>query len=749
MFKKALFCSVFALLISQSIFAAAKFPFPQDQTYGNNAIKPAGADHNAVQAAYTVWLNNYYEEGSGMARIKWDDPTLTVSEGIGYGMLVFVYMDNTVNNTQGKFDKLWAYYKAHLDNNGTGLMNWKVQGFTTNTPGTGGATDGDIDVAFALCLAYYQWGDASYKTDATTQLGKIWSSEVSGNMLKPGDSFTDPQNPSYYITAGLDMFNKIKFDNNAWGTVATNCYSLLSKAANSTTGLVPDWCDASGTANSRGLTYTFDAARVPWRMGLAYCWYGDASAKTIAGNMNTWIKSSTGGDPSKIMSGYNLNGTQIAGTAGSYNLPTYIGPFACAAMVDASNQTWLNACYTRLCTFIDNDNYYNQCLKVLSLLLLTGNCLDFSTAQAKTAFKITSSTSPTSAGSVTVVPSKPTYSVGDQVTITAVPTGTNKFVSWGGDLSGTTAAQTVTIAHDMNVVAYFNAGASDLLDDCEDGDSLNNLGGAWFTYNDVANGGLSTVTPLTSPTLHFSMANGGANGSSKAATISYTLNKGSNANNPFAGFGFWIKKYTPPDTVLNISAATGLTFYFKGDTCDVRIETANITDFGYFFKRIPKSTNWVQVSVLWSEMAQATWAKAATFDRTKATKVAWQTPNTGVTGNTGSIWVDDIHLPGMVLPTQAKDMPSLQWTGGKGFSVSLDNAKSMTLRYDLAASGVVDIGLFDLSGKLVRELFSGAKNAGLVTQSLGVPEIGSARGTYLVQLKTAGGSFSDKVVLVK
>ena len=748
MFKKALFCSVFALFISQPIFAAAKFPFPQDQTYGYNAIKPAGADHNAVQAAYTVWLNNYYEEGSGMARIKWDTASLTVSEGIGYGMLIFVFMDNTTNSTQGKFDKLWAYYKAHLDNNGTGLMNWKVQGFTANTPGTGGATDGDIDVALALCLAYYQWGDASYKTDATTQLGKIWAGEVSGNMLKPGDQFDDAKNPSYFITAGLDMFNKIKYDNNAWGTVATSCYSLLKTLSNkNNSGLVPDWCDVSGNPNSRGLTYKYDAARTPWRMAMAFCWYGDADAKTVAGKMNTWIQSSTGSDPSKIYDGYQLSGTAI----GTYNIPAYIGPFACAAMVDAGSQTWLNATYNRLCTFIDNDNYYNQCLKVLSLLLLTGNCLDFSTAQAKTAFKITSSTSPTSAGSVTVVPSKPTYSVGDQVTITAVPTGTtNKFVSWGGDLSGTTAAQTVTIAHDMNVTAYFNAGAGDLLDDCEDGNNLNSMGGKWFTYNDSTDKGLSTVTPKTSDANLFAMTAGGANGSSKAAKISYTLNKGQNVNNPYAGMGFWLKKVTPPDTAIDISKATGLTFYFKGDTCDVRVETTNISDFAYYFKRNPKAADWTLISLKWADMAQASWTKAPKpFDLTKSTKVAWQTPNTGVTGNTGSIWVDDIHLPGFTVPTQAREIPSPQRTGEKGFSVSLDNAKSMTLRYDLAAPGAVDIGLFDLSGKLVRQLFNGTKNAGHVTQTLGLPEMGQAYGTYLVQLKTLTGSVSSKVVLVK
>jgi hypothetical protein len=214
------------------------------------------------------------------------------------------------------------------------------------------------------------------------------------------------------------------------------------------------------------------------------------------------------------------------------------------------------------------------------------------------------------------------------------------------------------------------------------------------------------------------------------------------------GFGFWIKKYSPPDTTLNISAATGLTFYFKGDTCDVRVETANIADYGYFFKRIPKSAEWKQVSVLWSEMGQAIWAKASTFDRTRAAKIAWQTTDKGKDGNTGSIWVDDIHLPGFTI-TQAKETPAPRQRAEKGFSVSLDNAKSMTLRYDLAAPGAVDIGLFDLSGKLVRQLFNGTRNAGHVTQSLNLPEMEQAYGTYLVQLKTVTGSVSSKVVLVK
>ena len=42
-----------------------------------------------------------------------------MSEGIGYGMLAAVYMDD-----QPTFDALWAYGKSHF--NTKGLMSWHI-----------------------------------------------------------------------------------------------------------------------------------------------------------------------------------------------------------------------------------------------------------------------------------------------------------------------------------------------------------------------------------------------------------------------------------------------------------------------------------------------------------------------------------------------------------------------------------------------------------------------------------------------
>src|SRR5260221_602367 len=77
----------------------------------------------------------------------------SVSEGIAYGMLIAVYM-----NDKAFFDGLWTYWRAHCENSAPQppacLMTWRVGG----AGGTGTATDADEDAAFAMLMAARQWG---------------------------------------------------------------------------------------------------------------------------------------------------------------------------------------------------------------------------------------------------------------------------------------------------------------------------------------------------------------------------------------------------------------------------------------------------------------------------------------------------------------------------------------------------------------------------------------------------------------
>jgi hypothetical protein len=97
------------------------FPYPQNSTYGGHGICVQSPTTDLLKSRFTDWLANYYVAQGPEARIKFDDPTYTVSAGIGYGMLMMVYMSDNITSYESQFNKLWAYYKARRNN--SGLMN--------------------------------------------------------------------------------------------------------------------------------------------------------------------------------------------------------------------------------------------------------------------------------------------------------------------------------------------------------------------------------------------------------------------------------------------------------------------------------------------------------------------------------------------------------------------------------------------------------------------------------------------------
>ena len=151
--KKLVLTALAALGITAA-HASPNFPFPRNASYPYG-IKATNADSSDIQNAFTAWKGaqlDFTDTSAGLMRIKWDNTAVTVSEGIGYSMLIMVYMDNTTNNTEHMFDMLWNYYNKFKDSNG--LMNWEITGYST-VSGTYGATDADLDVALALIRSFY------------------------------------------------------------------------------------------------------------------------------------------------------------------------------------------------------------------------------------------------------------------------------------------------------------------------------------------------------------------------------------------------------------------------------------------------------------------------------------------------------------------------------------------------------------------------------------------------------------------
>lgn len=363
--------------------------FPQDKTF-TGCTKPAGATGKLIQDAYVNWKAKFVQADSGGFRVVSPeiDNGATVSEGIGYGMLMAVYMGD-----KELFDGLLKYWKAHPSGQSM-LMTWKIPG------GSNSASDADEDVAFALQMAIKQWG-SSYQQDATTILQQFLDNDVdSGNYLKPGNTFggKDLTNPSYFAPAFYKYFAKVDTANaSRWNALADNSYAQLANISGSN-GLVPAWCTSNCSSPGSGgknytdeIHYQYDSHRTPWRIGLDVCWNGEAKGKTYLDKVVGFfagIASKTG--MSSIADIYTTGGQVSSSSTYAYNSMSIIGCAVAGAMGSSASsaqafrdkgwQYLLGGQYTDNPTFRTGDSatkpgytYYNATVGLLTLMTLSGN----------------------------------------------------------------------------------------------------------------------------------------------------------------------------------------------------------------------------------------------------------------------------------------------------------------------------------------------------------------------------------------
>lgn len=373
--------------------AAHAFPQNLKSSY---CTYPTAASKDDMIAAYDLWKQAVVttEGACGYLRIKKPDSGSvigsTVSEGIGYGMLLAVYMGD-----QYLFDNLWRYEQLHLD--AQGLMNWEIgpDGKVTSG-GAGAATDGDEDMAFALVMADRQWGgkgslDETYLDTAKQLIDLIWTHEVDhtrGEMLKPGDQWGDKDltNPSYFAPAYYRVFGQVTGKTDDWNKVVDSSYTIIEKSLNAASknennGLVPAWCDSAGVPqlafSGAPLHFQNDSTRTPFRVGQDYCYFGEPRAKSYLKKIADFYVS-VGID--NIVTGYNLDGTPHADKDyGGLQAASFIGPAGVGAMSDASYQQFVNDAYAKLATqqLLAGTTYYQRSWTALSLLMLAGNFIDF------------------------------------------------------------------------------------------------------------------------------------------------------------------------------------------------------------------------------------------------------------------------------------------------------------------------------------------------------------------------------------
>ncbi|HVV49790.1 MAG TPA: glycosyl hydrolase family 8, partial [Polyangia bacterium] len=361
----------------QNAGSSAAFPFPQGHALPNCSFPTYDTD--TVETAYTNWKARFFD---GTKIVRPENGNDTVSEGIGYGMLIGVFM-----NDQPMFDTLWTYAKSKFD--GNHLMTWcQGTGQSGSCNSSGSATDGDEDMAYALLMASKQWSGGTYASDAATLIGNIFAHEVSGNILLPGDSFgpsgLNELDPSYFAPSYYRAFAKVD-PSHDWMDVLKECYTILA-AASQPDGLVPNWVTQSGTATYRPGNsnidpyFGYDACRTPFRIGMDYCINGEPDAQAYANLISAFYASkATAVSLSGINDGYTTTGgtppymTYSAGMA-------FLGPAGVGAM--AAGQTMLRDLAYKTVDAETTSNamkasgvftYYHASWGVLSLMAMAGN----------------------------------------------------------------------------------------------------------------------------------------------------------------------------------------------------------------------------------------------------------------------------------------------------------------------------------------------------------------------------------------
>ena len=325
--------------------------------------------------------------------------TLTTSEAHGYGMIIVARMAGHDPRARERFDALYRYYRAHPADDAPRLMAWNQVTGCKDAPGDpGSATDGDLDIGFALLLADAQWGSAGeidYHGAALALLTEAMQRDVLDGSDVPslGSDARDMEARYQHGTRTSDfMPDHFRAFARAtgearWQHVADASLDLAARVqrAFSPAGLLPDFIVQTNTSRPRPAPrhylegpndgqYAWNACRVPWRLATDWLVSGDARSRAMAQKLTAFFARHAHGQPKAIGEGVSLAGKPLPGAEGQSL--AFLAPLTVAAMLPEADQRWLDALWTELVSRpIEADDYYGNTLKMLVMLVVSGNWL--------------------------------------------------------------------------------------------------------------------------------------------------------------------------------------------------------------------------------------------------------------------------------------------------------------------------------------------------------------------------------------
>lgn len=410
---------------------------------------------NRTASAMDTDLRNKYNEWksarvynvpaiSGAKAVKFTDApypnttnALTVSEGMGYGMLLAALFHD-----QATFDGLLRLVRARPAYSTPAgaaqanlyLMDWKLgpNGESSDNYGGGwGATDGDLDIAQALCMAWRQWGTTgttyNYKTEAQKTIAAIKQWYFNATDTTFGSNGSDVHRLSDDMPGHFRSFASITGD--AWWTtnvipraiaIIDKCQTVFSAANGGPGCFIPDavvntngilagqainqsnitnFAQAFGLGSSvygsgsmnfvpspggrldftpTEMHHYANSQRCGFRLAADAIFSGNASFKEQCNRINRFVPGFLQNNPANCPVGFRLNGGEQGPQGGGISMGNAwpargtIQGFMNGAQVDPAYQAWLNSCYDYMManwvTF-----YYDCELMLLGMVMASGN----------------------------------------------------------------------------------------------------------------------------------------------------------------------------------------------------------------------------------------------------------------------------------------------------------------------------------------------------------------------------------------
>jgi len=317
---------------------------------------------------------------------------LTVSEGMGYGMLITVLFHGHDPQAQQLFDGMLAVVRARpayglsaTNPAGNYLMDWRLNADGTSAGDGWNAMDGDLDIAMALLMANRQWGSGgkwNYLEEGKATINALKTFNMNSDGSTRGLPSATNNRTSDYMIGHFRAFKAATGDA-FWDLAVDKAYQLLNymqTVFSPSAGLMPDFVMNTTSANPIPSTgyigdgnanegyYWWNACRNPWRFSSDFLLSGDVRFGQVTGKMIDFFNRSSGGDPMNIGTGYALDGTKLTGG----NSAAYSGPICAGACVDARFQTFLDAMWNWNASHLTT-GYYDCEIQLLSLVVASGN----------------------------------------------------------------------------------------------------------------------------------------------------------------------------------------------------------------------------------------------------------------------------------------------------------------------------------------------------------------------------------------